>query len=88
MAFTDAKTKSSIFGDKAVAWGTYVNDGGSTGGDIDTGLHMCEALFLIKNGAAVGNSQAVNETFPVAGSAVTIVTDANESGYWFAIGDY
>ena len=66
--------------------GTFLSDGGTQGGNIDTGLRMCEGLVPVMNAAAVGNCMSVNETFPVAGSAVTIVTDANEAGYWLAIG--
>ena len=88
MAFTPAITKRDVWGDKAVTMGTFTNDGGSTGGNIATGLHLCEAIFLQPSGGAVNaNAPVVNETLPVAGSAVTIVTDADATGTFIALGD-
>jgi hypothetical protein len=88
MAFTDAITGRDVWGSKAIVYGTYVSDGGSTGGDIDTGLHRCEFIKLTPKGSSVVASHpVVDETLPVAGSAVTIKTTANESGYWYALGD-
>ncbi len=88
MAFTSTITERTVFGNKMVTYGTYTNSVGSgTGGDIDTGLIQCEGLIIIpKHSAVAGNAPVVNETFPVARSAVTIVTDAVMNGYWFAWG--
>ena len=87
MAFTTTLTDFRNCGDKVVTKGTYTSADGSTGGDIDTGLLMCEFIKLTPNAAAVSASASVvNETLPVAGSAVTIVSIANESGYWEAVG--
>lgn len=76
-------------GAKAHVFGTYTNDGGSTGGDVVTGLNVVEAFLLQPKGAAVSaNQPVVNETFPLTntGGAVTIVTSANEVGQFLAIG--
>jgi len=87
MAFSATKTGESIFGNKKVAWGTYTG-GGTTGGDIDTGMHMCEHMQLTAKGSSVAaDAPTVNETLPVAGNAVTIVITSDSDGYWFAIGD-
>ena len=89
MAFTSVRTPdhSTVVGGKRWVYGTYVNDSGSTGGDVDTGLGLCEFMRLQPKGSSVaGNNPVVNETMPVAGSAVTIVTDSNESGQWEAYG--
>ena len=87
MAFTSAKTGFTVEGNNRMAYGTYTNTAGSTGGNIDTGLPLCDMIILQPNGAAVSaNANAVNETLPVAGAAVTIVTDADEDGYWIAFG--
>ncbi len=88
MAFTSTITDRTVFGNKMVNFGTYTNSVGSgTGGDINTGLTMCEMLIIIPSYSAVAaNAPVVNETFPVAGSAVTIVTDAVMNGYWVAWG--
>jgi len=88
MAFVDAIVGRNFSGSKARTWGTYTNGGGDIGGDIDTGLRMCELIKLTPKGAAVNaNAPVVNETLPIAGSAITIVTDDGADGYWDAIGD-
>ncbi len=89
MVFTSTPIESQphVVGDRKSNYGTYVNDSGSTGGDIDTGMKVCQTLILQPVGAAVGaNVPKVNETFPADGDAVTIVTDADESGIWIAQG--
>ena len=89
MAFTAAVTQRISLGNKYMVTGTYVNDGGSTGGDITvSGLNTIEEFFLQPKAAAVIATQSVfNETLPLAASTpVTIVTSANESGRWAAIG--
>lgn len=87
MGFTTAITLKTVFGNKRVHHGTYVSASSTAGGDIDTGLRSCEAIRLIPKAAAVAtNASVVNESLPVNGSAVTIVTDANQSGYWEAWG--
>ena len=73
-------------GNKRVHFGTWTTD--TTGGDIDTGLAQCEGMVLQTSGAAVSADQsAVNETLPVAGSAVTIVCTSGADGYWIAWGN-
>ena len=84
MAFSSAITGKSVFGNKVITYGTYTNSS-SSGGDIDTGLKLCESIHLQPGGGAASTS-AVNETLPIDGSAVTIVTASNVSGYWFAFG--
>ena len=75
-------------GGKMYSFGTFTNGAADAGGDIDTGLRVCENLTLQHTAAAVvTNAAAINETFPCDGSAVTIVTDANADGIWFAIGE-
>lgn len=87
MAFTSTITGNSVWGNKRVAYGTYTSADGSTGGDINTSLVLCEHIQLTPNSSSVGTNQSVvNETLPIAGSAVTIVTDANQAGYWLAFG--
>lgn len=89
MAFTYTKTTDPVefIGRKKISYGTYTSSGGGTGGDIDTGLEVCENLQLQPKGSAVvANQPAVNEDMPIAGSAVTIVTTADEVGTWIALG--
>lgn len=89
MAFTSVVTNvvPNVEGAKKTVKGTFANTSGSTGGDINTGLTVCEELVLQHTGSAVvASAPVVNETFPVAGSAVTIVTVADTSGIWVAKG--
>ena len=87
MAFSSTITEYGKSGDKIVTKGTFTASGSETGGDINTGLTICEFITLTPSGASVAADQcAVNETLPCAGSAVTIVTTAGVDGYWRAEG--
>lgn len=87
MAWASAITEYGAAGDKMVNRGTYTSTGATTGGDIDTGLAYCEFIKLTPNDTTVdASAPVVNETLPVAGNAVTIVTIAAEAGYWEAVG--
>lgn len=87
MAFAYAITDTSYFGNKKVVIGTFTSTGGSTGGDIVTGLTSCDMITLQQTGAAVvADAPVANETFPLAGGAVTIVTTANAVGQFIAYG--
>lgn len=86
MAFTFTKTNETVEGNLRFTSGTFTSAGGSTGGDIYTGLQKVDGMILQQNAAAVIASQAViNETFPKA-DPITIVTAANAAGYWEAFG--
>ena len=87
MAFTVTNKKTVQGTGARIVSGTYTNTSGSTGGDISTGLAMTYAMFLQPSTTAVVTSfPVVNETFPLSG-AVTIVTTANEVGYFVAVGN-
>jgi len=86
MAFTSAITFHGVEGNRKVKRGTFTSSASGTGGAIDTGLTVCESMKLTSEAAAVGNDVVVNGTFPIAGSAVTIVSDADEVGIWEAKG--
>ena len=87
MTFAYTIERVANWGSVKVAIGTYTNTNAGTGGDIDTGLAVCEFIKLQPTGASVStNANAVNETLPVTGNAVTIVTDSNEVGTWLAVG--
>ena len=82
-----ATNQSEVFGAKKVIWGTYTSSGGGTGGDILTGLNRCDFISLQSKGSAViADAPVVNETLPLAGGSVTIITAADEVGSWFALG--
>lgn len=87
MAFSSTITSYGKSGDKIVTKGTFTASGSETGGDINTGLTVCEFITLTPSGSSVAGDQCtVNETFPCNGSAVTIVTSAGVDGYWRAEG--
>lgn len=87
MAFSYTVSDIVIVGDCIASYGTYVNDGGSTGGDINTQTALCIYIKLDGTGeAVVAGKDVAHETFPCAGNAVTIVTAANKSGTWYAVG--
>jgi len=83
MAFTSEILGRTYFGNKAITYGTYTTD--TTGGDIDTGLGICD-MICIQPGGGTTSTSAVNETLPVDGSAITIVVASGVDGYWWAIG--
>jgi len=89
MGFVSARTDGGIpivLGDKKMTFGTYTNSDGGQGGDIDTGLRVCQAIFLQTGASVSADESAVNETLPCDGSAVTVVNTANSDGTWLAIG--
>jgi hypothetical protein len=87
MAFESSVGGQAVEGNLRITYGTYTNGSGDTGGDIDTGLPVCDFIMLQPGGSsAIATASVVNETLPVAGSAVTVVTADNEDGTWFAFG--
>ena len=87
-AFTSAVTAKGVFGSRKYRSGTFASSGGATGGDIATGLRVVEFIKVQGGGTTVlTNASVVNETLPLKGSGdVTIVTDADVTGVWFAVG--
>jgi hypothetical protein len=87
MAFTYTILGRTVFGNKRIVYGTYASSSSSTGGDILTGLRVLEAITITQKGSAVTTgAPVVNETLPLAGGAATIVTDADGTGSFIAIG--
>ncbi len=87
MAFASTIADKGVMGDKKYARGTYTNGAEDSGGNIDTGLSVCEILILQPTGTAViATAPVVNETLPVAGNAITVVTAVGEDGIWLAFG--
>lgn len=88
MTFSSSILSRMFWGSQRVHWGSFTNGGADTGGDIDTGLYLCEGIVLVfKSGAAMAAAPVVNEDFssgPLDGSAITIVTEAGADGYWLA----
>ncbi len=86
MTFASAILTHSYENGVHVVTGTFTNSDGGTGGDIETGLRTVYFIKLTHTGStAATNAPVVNETLPCTGT-VTIVTDADFSGTWIAIG--
>lgn len=87
MAFAFTHNGFESAGSRRLAWGTYSNGAGDSGGDIITGLRVVQSFQLQPLGTAVvATEPKANETFPLNNTAVTIVTALDEDGLWFAIG--
>lgn len=87
MSITATITSRMSLGNKWASTGTYTDSGAGTADNINTGLQKVEFMVLQPSGSAVdSNAASIDETFPCDGSAVTCVTDASATGYWFAIG--
>jgi hypothetical protein len=86
MAFSFAINDAIIqCGNGRIYSGTYTNTGGSTGGKIT--LPVCELISFDlqpKSSSVAANQPTYNDTLPSAIPSVTIVTDANQVGYWQA----
>ena len=86
MAFVVTIIARGIFGDLRYVMGKYVNDGGSTGGEVTTGLSSVSFFNIMEQGTSILSDRSViNETLPLSKGDVTIVTSSNETGYFFAI---
>lgn len=81
MSFTYTRNTADVFGSKRVVSGTYTNSGGSTGGDIVTGLTRIESFESTNNTQAA----TVNKVL-TSGGTVTITTVADDDGLWQASG--
>ena len=87
MAFGSEITQRALaMGNKRMSMGTF-DCSSVAGGDVNTGLRSCEHIALIvKSSAVATGTPVVNETLPVDGKAVTIVTDSSAVGNWIAWG--
>lgn len=98
MAFAYTTTNEVSLGGRRLLYGTYTSSGGGTGGDITPGtsstatspmfqsLSKIESVTLTLKAAAVANAHVVNTVLPASATKFTIVTGANEVGFWQAIG--
>lgn len=87
MAFSYAISDSQPIGRNRIVFGTYANSGGSTGGDIKTGLNIVGSVILTPLASSISaNAPVCNETLPLNKGDVTIVTSANENGSFVIVG--
>jgi hypothetical protein len=86
MAFTSVVSGQTVFGNLRVTYGTFDGSGVTTG-DIDTGLGTVFTMAVNAGGSSVvADSVTINETFPLAGSAITIIFTSGKAGTWIAFG--
>ncbi len=87
MSFAYSVVSKTVFGNKRVVFGTYTNTAGNTGGDVVTGLSSIDHIDITQTGAAVTTgAPVVNGTLPLATGTFTVVSDANTTGIFMAIG--
>lgn len=90
--FTVAITKQTVMGDVRVVFGTFAAAGGSTGGEIATGLNYLYHIDITPFASAVvvGGAGSISETKPTASigttGTVTLICTADTTGTWVAYG--
>ena len=96
--FSYIVTRMDVSGTAKRVYGTYSSSDGATGGVIETQLRSLENFIITPIATAVVSDVSVlNGTLEVAGGKkiialntpqgnVTIVTPANQSGFWTAYG--
>ena len=84
MAFTSSVVGNfAVSRSKRLSFGTFTNAATDSGGDIDTGLKACDAVFLTCSSHY--NTAGARLSSISAGTA-TVVTDDGADGYWLALG--
>jgi len=86
MTFTSTIIRQTISETRRRIEGTFLNTDNDTGGDIDTTLTIVELVLLQVTGSSVVSAPVVNESLPLQGRNVTIVTSADAAGIWVAEG--
>ena len=88
MAFASTVRGRTVFGNKRISWGAYTNSG-TNGGDIDTGMDVCEFLKLQTKGSATATvlPSILVDVLPKQGGVVTVLNNTSaDNGYWWAFG--
>ena len=87
MAFSSTTdTRVHVLGDLLMVTGTFANDGGSTGGDIVLSAHLSKIFAAGSNANAASAPIHTTEIDGTATTTLTLVTGANISGSWWALG--
>ena len=82
MAFVSTVSDRSIHGNHRIVWGTYTNGATDSGGDIDTGLDVVFGFATIPTGHVDTNVPK----YSVSAGTITLVTDNDSDGNWWAFG--
>lgn len=90
MTWSSSVIQKMRFGRNRVHFGSFTSSGGTTGGNIDTGMRLCDFLLgWQRKITAPTELIGVDEDFsagPIPGNAITIVTEAAVVGFWIAVG--
>jgi hypothetical protein len=98
MTFSYTINGRQLIGNAKLVYGTFSNDGDSTGGEIETALRTIENFSITHiDSTIVSDAPVINGTIETTTSkafirttdpqgTITIVTVANTSGFWMAIG--
>lgn len=86
MVFTQTTNSKIVIGDKRVHFGTWTATGVSTG-DLDTGLKVCENVYIYHTGSgAEAKHGVINTALPAPGNAITLICESGDVGIWIAEG--
>ncbi len=87
MAFSSTiDTRPHALGDLLLITGTFTNDGGSSGGDIELSEQLSTILAAGSNANAASAPVHTTEIDGTVTTTLTLVTGANVSGTWWALG--
>lgn len=87
MAFSYEVTDKTIFGNKRVMLGYYINStAGDTGGAIDTGLDQVQYVTFTPATVTTTPPRLSSTTLPTTSGSITLATGAGDDGYFMAIG--
>jgi len=75
----------NVIGDRKVAVGKFTTE--LTGGNINTGLEVCEAMVLVPSGnTLVTAPPSVVSALPAPGDSITILSPHGTDGIYIAYG--
>ncbi len=83
MTFTTTIIARTVYGNKKVVIGSTANDG--TTGDVVTGLASVDMFIPTPLGGTAAEI-SVDETFPFAGGAISVVAESSVNFGWIAYG--
>ena len=80
--------ESNAVGDSKIVVGRWGSTTATAGGNINTGLRICDNLILQQLGIVVRTARPVVSAapFPVDGSSIQIVTQTHGKGLYIAYG--
>lgn len=86
MTIVTTISRRTVIGNMRMITGRSVLSGTTNTGDVATGLNRVEAFFLTEEGSTA-KAVSVDETLPLEGGDVTIVSEDNDATVsWMAIG--